>query len=197
MWNIWNSEAFLEKHCWDLHINTSQYYQVTVPSLVWFKWIQLDHFLTMDKAKPTNVRTVYFIQSHTFLMKARTVIWGCTPEPTYSKVKSWLTFESLFQELPSAFLEWANRKGKATPWLQYSTAAFRIEDHFQGICSSLREPLWDTLISYGVMRCKSTRYYSDPQMNLATRTRNPDSSGQRGRQVLNPLRSNCYLLPHK
>lgn len=125
---------------------------------------------------------------------------------SYLRLHSWTNlleskilanFESLFQELPSAFLEWANRKGKATPWLQYSTAAFRIEDHFQGICSSLREPLWDTLISYGVMRCKSTRYYSDPQMNFAIRTRNPDSSGQRGRQVLNPLRSNCYLLPHK
>lgn len=67
------------------HTNSSQYYHVS--SLVGFKWVQLDHFLTLDQNKPPDFTIVVYSVSH-FSDEGPNSYLSCTPEPTHSEVKS-------------------------------------------------------------------------------------------------------------
>lgn len=105
-----------------------------------------------------------------------------------NKIKSWLILSCFFKSSQWHFWSGQTEREKH-PLTAIQHCSFQDWDQFQGICSSLREPLWDTLIHTGL--------WDASQKSLAPRTCKPDSSGQRGRQVLNPLWSNCHLLPQK
>lgn len=130
--------------CWDLHINPSQYYHMS--SLVWFKWVQRS--FPHHGQKQTHKLQNFILFGPAFPTKARTISWGCTSEPTHSKIKSRLISATklLFQELPMAFLGQTERESRILPAIQRCSSqdvrtsqllSIRVKEIlFRRLCSS-------------------------------------------------------------